>query len=551
MGECVEKRAHECGSRSGLQVFLNEDETTYSGYCFSCNTYVADPYGRGGPKKAPKAYRKTQEEIQAELDEVTAYPVVTLTDRRLRDYSLDYFGIKIGLSEEDGDTPATHHYPYRVDGRLVAYKNRIISNKKMWSTGSMDDVDLFGWEEAVKAGGKRLFITEGELDAVSLYQTLKLRNKGTQYEDIDYAVVSLPKGAAHAVKAISSNIDKIRKSFKEVVLVFDEDEAGQTARDQVVRNWGDFLTATLPDKDANACVLNGKTKALASAVLFNADVPKNSSIIWGGSLHEAGRTEAKWGYSWPWKGLTELTRGIRLGETYYIGAGAKMGKSEIVNTIGAHCIIEHKWKVFMAKPEEANRKSYQMVVGKAVGRIFHDPKIPFDFDAYDKGSKLIGDNLGLMDLYQNITWAVLKDDIRSAALHGCKAIIIDPITNLTNGMEAAKANVVLQEIAQALSVMAKDLNVAIFIFCHLKAPTSGDPHEKGGEVFSTQFAGSRAMMRSCNLMIGIEGNKDEELDIAERNIRRLRILEDREFGNVGSIRIWWNNESSLFSEITQ
>ena len=42
--------------------------------------------------------------------------------------------------------------------------------------------------------------------------------------------------------------------------------------------------------------------------------------------------------------------------------------------------------------------------------------------------------------------------------------MIDPITNLTNGMDSGDANVKLQEIAQDLSAMAKDLNIAIFIF---------------------------------------------------------------------------------------
>jgi twinkle protein len=75
------------------------------------------------------------------------------------------------------------------------------------------------------------------------------------------------------------------------------------------------------------------------------------------------------------------------------------------------------------------------------------------------------------------------------------------------------------------------------------------PHEFGGSVQSTQFAGSRAMMRSCNLMIGIEGNKDPELPEDVRNIRCLTILEDREFGNSDSVQIYWNRNTTLFREV--
>jgi twinkle protein len=226
-----------------------------------------------------------------------------------------------------------------------------------------------------------------------------------------------------------------------------------------------------------------------------------------------------------------------------------MGKSEIVNALGAHFIQEHGWKIFMAKPEEANRKTYQMVVGKVAGRIFHDPKIPFDYNAYDKASPVVGDNLCMVNLYQHLGWETLKADIRAAASEGVDAVFIDPITNLTIGMDSSSANNKLIEIAAELSAMALDLDIVILIFCHLRAPEGGAPHERGGSVLSHQFAGSRAMMRSCNYMVGIEGNKDPDLPICDRNLRDIVVLEDREFGNTGRVSLSWNNNTGLFTEI--
>lgn len=547
-GTPVEKLPHVCGSRKGLQVFELEDGT-YNGYCFACDTFVPDPYGDKPEGYKPQVVRKTKEEIEEEIKDIDNYPVVDLPDRKLRKESLDYFGIKIGLSEADGETPTTHYYPYRKHAELKGYKVRLIEDKRIWSIGDLHDVDLFGWDEAVASGSKKLFITEGEPDAVALYQALKDNQKGTKWEHIDPAVVSLPKGAGNAAKSIAAVLPDLRRIFAEIILVFDMDEAGRQAAEDVARICPEAQTCKLPEKDPNDCLLKGKRKSLCKAVLFQAAKPKNTRLVWGGELHEAGRIEAEWGFSWPWEQLTELTRGIRTGETIYIGAGVKMGKSELVNAIAAHLIREHKWKVFMAKPEEANRKSYQMVVGKMAGKIFHDPKIPFDYDAYDKFSPLVGDNLCMVNLYQHLGWETLKLDIQAAALEGCKAVIIDPITNLTNGMNAADANVKLQEIAQELSAMALDLDIVIFIFCHLKAPEGGPPHERGGAVQSQQFAGSRAMMRSCNYMIGLEGNKDPELTQEERNVRKIQLLEDREFGNVGSVGLFWDNKTGLFNEI--
>lgn len=50
-------------------------------------------------------------------------------------------------------------------------------------------------------------------------------------------------------------------------------------------------------------------------------------------------------------------------------------------------------------------------------------------------------------------------------------------------------------------------------------------------------------------MIGLEGNKDPELPPEVRNIRNLRILEDREFGVSDRFQIYWNDKTGLFEEM--
>ena len=144
---------------------------------------------------------------------------------------------------------------------------------------------------------------------------------------------------------------------------------------------------------------------------------------------------------------------------------------------------------------------------------------------------------------------LLKADIYAAKAEGVDAVFIDPITNLTNGMSAADANTKLQEIAQELAAMAKDLDIAVFIFCHLRNPDAGLPHDRGGAVLTSQFAGSRAMGRSCNYMFGIEGNKDPDLPEEERNIRTIVLLDDREYGEVGRFPLYWSNKTTMFTEI--
>lgn len=548
-GKCVEKLPHSCGSRRGLQVFQKEDGS-YDGFCFSCGTAVPDPY-KDKPEGYKPAYNpKTDEEIQEEIDEVKEFQTVALKDRGLSKESLEHFGIKIGLSEVDGVTPTSHFYPYYKGDELKGFKCRVIEGKKFFSIGSVKDVDLFGWHQAVLSGGKKLFVTEGELDAVALYQIFRAVNKGTKYESNIPAIVSLAHGSGSAVKELLKHREMLFMHFKEIVLVFDQDKPGEEAVEAVLKVFPEGVSvAHLPRKDANQCLLEGVSKAAYNAVAFNSVKPKNTRLVLADSLFEEAKAAPAIGYPWPWESITKKTRGIRLGETIYIGAGQKQGKSEIVNTLAAHFIKELGWPVLLAKPEESNKKSVKLVAGKLVGKIFHDPNVPFDEKSYDEACDLMRNKLYLINLYQHLGWETLKADIRASAMEGCKAVFIDPITNLTNGINAADANTKLQEIAQELSAMALDLNIVIFIFCHLRNPNIGTPHERGGEVLSSQFAGSRAMARSCNLMFGLEGNRDPNLSQEERNIRTLVLLEDREFGEVGRFKLYWDKTTSLFNEI--
>ena len=551
------KLPHECGSRSGLQVFADEDTGELTGFCFSCSTYVHDPMGKGKTiNDIPEKQRlgKTKEEIEEEMETIANCKAIDLPDRKLRASILNYYGIKIGMSEQDGKTPMFHFYPYYKDGELVAYKVRHIETKNMWTVGNQRDVDLFGWQQAIATGAQRLIITEGELDAVALRRIFEIYTK-EQYVDNMPAICSLPHGASAAGKDLAKLMPKIRKYFKKVSFCFDDDKAGQQALEDACKIVPDATVITLPAKDANECLIKGLGKAAFNAAQWKDDKVKNTRLVFGEDLHEEAREQAKFGeLTWPWEHIQKITRGIRYGETIYIGAGVKMGKSELLNALGAHFIKNHGIKIFMAKPEEANKKTYKLLAGKMEGHIFHDPEVEFDYEAYDRAGNLLEGKLAMVNLYQHLGWESLEADIYAAASWGAKAIFIDPITNLTNGMQSSDANVALQEYAQKLSALALDLGVVVFIFCHLKAPSQGDDHEHGGDVLSSQFAGSRAMMRSCNLMIGLEGDKSPlnkdgvERSLQEKNMRDLVLLEDREFGQTGKFPIYWDYHTGLFNE---
>ena len=528
----------DCGSSDGLAVY-EEKNGNRNGYCFACSSYLDSVGYTDGPRRVSVA-----ENMQS-MVEIWKYPSPSLVDRRLNKASLDHFGVKVGLSQTDGETPEVLYFPYFRGDKHVGWKCKLIPNKMFWTMGDMKDAEFFGWEQALASGNKRLYITEGEIDAITTWQVLKKKSSP------DYAppaVVSLPNGAGSAKKFLSNNLDTLRR-FKEIVFVFDQDEAGKTATEEATLVIPQAKSIQLPGKDPSACLVEGKERALQNALLFQISATKNTKVVLLDSLVDAALAPIPMGLTWPWQGFTKITRGLRFGETYYFGAGVKMGKSDLANTFVSHFAVEHGLPVYIANMEETNVKSTKKILGKVAGKIFHDPNVPFLRDDLLVAAEKIKGKVHFVDAFQHISWEFLQKDIY-ACVHnlGVKVVLIDPITNLTNGIGAGETDAVLRGVAQDLAAMARDLDIAIFIFCHLRSPDGNSSHERGAKVQSFQFTGSRAMARSCNYMVGLEGDKDPLKERAERDTRKLVVLEDREFGETGIVNLFWDYRTQLFEE---
>lgn len=567
MGIQIDELSHTCGTKKGLKIFVQEDGSV-DGYCFRCGTFVENPYGDNRTvKDLPKRSEKTQEDIDKEIAEVSTYQTVDVPQRKLRASTLEVFGAKVSVSEKDGVTPTAIYWPVTKNEVLTGYHVKILDKTagSPFNLGDTRSCDLLNWKNAKSSGAYRLIITEGPEDMASVYRFYEL------FGDSKYlpAVVSLPHGSASVKKSLTKHLEDLNR-FKEVVFCFDDDEAGHKAVKEGMLILPTAKSVTLPTKDANQALVEGKSKAAFTALAFQASTPKNTRIVLGESVHEKARQPPTFGeFTWPFPGLNKALRGLRTKQTIYLGAGVKMGKSELRNEIAAHVMKAHGAKIFMASPEEPNEKTYKLLAGKLAGKFFHDPDKPFDYEAFDKAGETLKDHLALVNVYQNLGWSSLKQDMIAAAEWGARVHFIDPITNLTNGVSSGETNTLLQEIAQEMSSLAMDLDIAVLLFCHLKAPEgnisaeqraskykSGKyiglgncPHELGGDVLSAQFAGSRAMMRSANLMLGLEGNKDPDLEEDIRNLRYLRVLEDREFGVSTKVPLFWNKDTGKFIEI--
>ena len=474
------------------------------------------------------------------LTQYKSLPHKDLPDRKIKASVCEMYGVTVQCSEEDGSI-TEHNYPVHQEGSLIGYKVRRLP-KTFKSVGECKGkVDLFG--QHLFSGGKKLLITGGELDAMSGYQMIKAKYPG--YEP---AVVSLPKG--ETVGAISDNLDWINK-FEEVIIYTDMDAPGRKCANEMAELIGPkakIMSTSL--KDASDMLQSDKQAEFINSY-YSAKLYTPDGFVTVDDVFDKATAMPTWGRSWPWPTLTKLTFGRRDGEGIYVGAGVKCGKSSLIDQLVQHITQVEGGKVALFKMEEDPAMTVRKVAGLYMRKPFHRPDGNFTQEELIEGVGMVKDRIMLFDSYGSTSWDRLKSAIRHAVIvGGCKDVILDPLTRLTVGMDAAAVNTELEKVADELAAMSKDLGFFYVVCCHLKAPSSGKPHELGGTVQSSQFAGSRAMMRACFMMLGIERNKDPELDEVQRNTSSFVLLEDRTFGNIGRFPVYYDRNTGAYLEPT-
>ena len=110
-----------------------------------------------------------------------------------------------------------------------------------------------------KDKGKRVVITEGELDAASCYQVMP-----------GWQMVSLPSGAASAKKSIQKALEWLQ-GYDEVCLFFDNDDAGYKATQEAA--------SVLPPGKVTIANLNQDYKDASDALM--AKMQKPSAKLFG------------------------------------------------------------------------------------------------------------------------------------------------------------------------------------------------------------------------------------------------------------------------------
>jgi twinkle protein len=403
------------------------------GYCFSCE-YYSPPEG-----KENSSVEYTREYLPwrgVEASTFRTYGALTRVDNTGKPISLEFW------------------YP---EG---ACKIRLLHRKEFFSTGDIAKAGLFGRNKFAAGSHKHVTITEGELDACSLYQVLRS------------PVVSV-QSSSTAKRDCILDLDWLR-SFERIYLAFDSDEAGREALSRCAKLFDYnkvFVVKYSNRKDANEYLQAGETAELRN-LWWNSKKYLPETIV--SSFKEFSdilREPAQKGVSYPWCTISEMTYGIRTSESVLITAQEGVGKTELMHAIEHHFLKETDYAIGAIYLEEPKKRHLQAIAGLELSKPVHLPDSGVTDDqvisALEKVVR-VDDRLHLYSHFGSDDPESLLDTIRFlVAARSCRVILLDHITMAVSGLAGEDERRALDYLSTRLEMMVKELDFALIIVSHV------------------------------------------------------------------------------------
>lgn len=514
-----------CNSSDAMCVY--EDGSTY---CFSCNTSSKGQAGNYVGEETP---------FEPSNLAITDLPIRGFQDRKITRVVCEFFGVRSSYKESDGTMDA-HYYPYEDVNGAIAYKVRKLPKSFHWE-GARIKAPLFG-RHLFGGGGTRLVIVEGEIDALSVAQAMHRR-----YNRI-YPVVALP-GASFAMKMLQHR-DWLT-SFEKVVIMMDDDEAGHTARDQLLKIVGyerSRLVTYPPEcKDANDILMKYGAQRL-NETIWDAEAVRPDGILmakdlWG-KLVEYSQIESI-PYPECLNGIQSKTKGIRKGEITLFTSGTGSGKSTMLREIILHLLQETEEDLvgivsLEEAPEETAKKLACMYLH--VNPSVQEETIPLEnikvgFDALFESNRVV-----ILDHKGSVKDGSIIDRLEYMALMGCKYVVLDHITILVSeGADGLTGNEAIDKVMNDLLRLVQKHKIWLGLVSHLrKTPNQGRSFEEGRLPSLDDIKGSGSIKQIAYDIIGFARNTVADND-AVRNTINIRVLKCRHTGLTGGVQSVYYN----------
>ena len=412
---------------------------------------------------------------------------------------------------------------YYRDNRLVYQKIRL-ANKEFTSLGDIKQAGFYG-QHLWARGGKKLVVTEGEIDALSV----------SQMQSHKWPVVSIPNGADGALKVFKRELEYL-ESFEEVILMFDQDAPGIDAAKECasILSPGKAKIARLPLKDANEMLKAGRGSEIINAI-WNAEPYRPDGIVSGKETWDAyTKRKSTPCVPYPWAGFNSRLKGIRQGEMITVTAGTGIGKSTLCRELAHYLATECHERVGYVALEESVGKSVEAFLSIEMNTPLHLRACEDEARERVAWEKLFGGDemIYLYDHWGSMSIDALKSRLRYLAEGcGCKYIFLDHNSIVVSGIADGDERRMLDNIATQLRAFVENTQIALFIVVHLKRPgDKGKSHEEGGRVHLSDLRGSGAIAQLSDTVIALERDQQAE---DEQGVSVPRVLKNRFSGDVG------------------
>jgi twinkle protein len=497
MAELITQQTHlpceDCGSSDALSV--NTDGSTK---CFSCGKFTPS-------EKTEIKIKQVANFLPMQGD------YMDLNKRKIPESICRKYGYHVNVEGEPCQIADYRDGQGKLLGQKIRYPNKQFQTRGVCKT-------LFG--QHLWGKGKRITITEGEIDAMSL---------ATVFEG-KWAVVSIPSGAQSAASAIKHNLEYLN-NFDEIILMFDMDEVGIAATNKCASLLpvGKVFVATLPAKDPNELLVNNHRAELINSY-WQARPYRPDGIVDGKEMWDLVSAEEVIDSSpYPFLGLNHITRGLRIGEIVCVCAGTGIGKSNFCREI-AYSLMKRNEKVGYIALEESIKRLALGIMSLELGKSLHlgdntdaeELKTAFNatvgsgnFVTYDHWGSIESDNL-----INRIRYMV-------TSLH-CRWIFLDHVSIVVSGQDGDERKMI-DILMTKLRSLVEEINCGMVLVSHLKRP-EGRGYEEGRETTLGALRGSAGLGQLSDMVLSLERNQQDE---DEKNISTVRVLKNRFSGETG------------------
>jgi len=520
-----------CGSSKGYNIHADGHA-----FCFSCNT-------RFKGEKDLNMQSENVVNITEKKDLSWTGEVSSIPDRRIDEDVVKRYD---SLVKKNSGLITHHIYKYyNVDGSHTASKIRQVEGKKIWSEGNMGDALLFG-QNLFKSGGKIITVTEGELDAMSVYQMMGKK----------YPAVSIKNGVHSAVQNCKEVLEYLQ-SFETVVLCFDSDEQGREATQKVAQlfepNKCKIMKMAL--KDANEYLKMGRAVQFTNE-FWNAQPYTPAGITnlgeLGASLYEEAYCET---VLYPWTNMNTKTYGMRTGELITFTSGAGMGKSSIMRELMYHIMKSTKDNIgILALEENIKNTAFNIMSVEANARLYiKEIREKFSSEQLkDWEKKTIGTGrFFAFDHFGSIGNDEILSKVRYMAKSlDCKWIFLDHLSILVSGQEDnGDERKSIDILMTKLRSLVEETGIGLLLVSHLRRPTGDRGHEDGKEVSLSHLRGSASIAHLSDGVVALERNQQAE-DENIANTTTIRILKNRYTGETGiACHLHYNKDTGRMIQV--